>query len=86
MECCTNFLTGNWSICQKKEVVPLASKARQKAVIRYTKNNYDRLEARAPKGQGEEVKAHAKRNGESLNAFLLRAIQETMQRDKEKTT
>jgi len=71
-----------------------ASKSQQKAVTRYTKKTYDRLEARAPKGQGEEVKAHAKRNGESLNAFLLRAIRETMQRDieagdkqiKEKTT
>ena len=34
-----------------------------------------------PKGQGEEVKAHAKRTGESMNAFLLRAIKEAMQRD-----
>jgi len=58
-----------------------ASKAQQKAVTRYTKNNYDRLEVRTPKGQGEEIKTHAKHNGESMNAFLLRAIRETMQRD-----
>ena len=70
------------------------SKAQHDAVTRYKQKNYDRLELRTQKGQREEIKAHAERIGESMNAFLLRAIKETMQRDieasdkqvKEKTT
>lgn len=59
------------------------SKAQQKAVHKYVKNNYDRIELTVkPKGKKEELKAHAERNGETLNAFINRAIDETMQRDK----
>ena len=34
-----------------------------------------------PKGQKEAVKAHAEAYGESVNAFINRAIHETMERD-----
>ena len=34
-----------------------------------------------PKGQKDTVKAHAEAQGESLNAFINRAINETMERD-----
>ena len=59
------------------------TKAQHQAVSRYKQKNYDRLELRTQKGQREEIKAHAERVGESMNAFLLRAIKETMQRDNE---
>ena len=57
------------------------SKAQQKAVSKYMKENYDELKVRIPKGQKETVKAHAEAQGESLNAFINRAINETMERD-----
>lgn len=58
------------------------SKAQQKATAKYVKNNYDRMEMKVPKGQKAVVIAHAESRGESLNQFLNRAVQETMERDK----
>ena len=60
-----------------------ASKAQQKAVNKYVKANYDRIEFKAPKGRKAEIKAHADNRGESMNSFIGRAIDETMERDKE---
>lgn len=62
------------------------SKAQQKAVAKYMKNNYDELKIRVPKGEKEQIKSHADKQGESLNGFVKRAIDETMQRDNEATT
>ncbi|MCD8085487.1 MAG: hypothetical protein LUF28_04035 [Clostridiales bacterium] len=59
------------------------SKAQQKAVHKYVKANYDRMELTLPKGQKAVIKAHAQEMGESVNAFVGRAISETMQRDAE---
>lgn len=58
------------------------SKAQQKAVHKYVKNNYDRLELTVPKGRKAEIKAHAESQGESVNAFIVRAVNETMERDR----
>lgn len=58
-----------------------ASKAQQKAVAKYMKENYDEIKTRVPKGKKEAIKSHAEHCGESLNAFINRAIDETMQRD-----
>ena len=57
------------------------SKAQQKAVAKYMKNNYDELKIRVPKGEKEQIKSHADKQGESLNGFVKRAIDETMKRD-----
>ena len=35
------------------------------------------------KGNKDIIKAHAENNGESINGFVNRAIDETMERDKE---
>ena len=56
-----------------------ASKAQQKAVNKYMKENYDRVNLVMPKGR----KAHAEKTGESLNGFINRAIDETMERDEQ---
>lgn len=61
------------------------SKAQQKAVSKYMKENYDELKARIPKGQKEIIKAHAEAQSESLNAFINRAIIYTMEQDKSDT-
>ena len=57
------------------------SEAQRRAVAKYNAANYDRVELRLDKGRKEEVKAHADTQGESLNAFINRAIAETMARD-----
>ena len=62
-----------------------ASKAQQKAVNKYMRENYDRVNLTLPKGCKDAVKAHAEAHNESVNAFIYRAIDETMQRDKENT-
>lgn len=63
---------------QKKKV----SKAQQDCVNRYVSKNYDRLNIMVPKGKREQLKNHAESQGESLNGFVNRAINETMERDK----
>ena len=57
------------------------SKAQQRATANYVKKTYDRIEAKVAKGQKEVIQAHAEAQGESLNAFINRAITETMERD-----
>lgn len=59
------------------------SKAQQTAVNKYVKNNYDRINVTFPKGQRETLKAHASQRGESVNAFIVRAVKETIKRDNE---
>lgn len=58
-----------------------ASKANQRAVNKYKKNNYDRIEITAPKGRRDEIRAHAEACNESVNGFINRAILEAMERD-----
>ncbi|MBD9220764.1 MAG: hypothetical protein EGQ46_01150 [Clostridiales bacterium] len=58
------------------------SKAQQKAVNKYMAANYDRINLTVQKGKKETIKAHAEAQGESLNAFINRAITETMERDR----
>lgn len=60
------------------------TKANQRAVNKYVKNNYDRINVTMPKGKKDTLKAHAEITGESVNAFINRAIDETMSRDQEK--
>lgn len=61
------------------------SKAAQKAVNKYMRENYDRINLTMPKGQKDIVKAHAEAHSESLNGFINRAIAETMERDNSAT-
>lgn len=57
------------------------SKAQQKATAKYVKQNYDRIEVKVPKGDKEALQAHAQAQGESLNKFINRAINEQIKRD-----
>ena len=56
--------------------------SQKRAVAKYNAANYDRVELRLEKGQKDVVKAHAEAQGESLNAFINRAIVYTMGKDK----
>ncbi len=62
------------------------SKAQQAATNRYREKAYDRIEIVAPKGRKEQIKAHAEEHGESVNAFINRAIAHEMERDNGTTT
>ena len=57
------------------------SKRQQASVNKYVKANYDRINVTMPKGQREVIKAHADAHSESVNAFINRAISETIERD-----
>ena len=57
------------------------SKAQQRAVNKYVKSNYDEVKLRMPKGKKDVIQAHAAQQGESVNAYINRAIDEAMQRD-----
>jgi len=61
-----------------------ATKAQQKAVAKYMKNNYDELKIRMAKGKKADVAAHADKVDGSLNKFINRAIDEAMERDNTK--
>lgn len=50
------------------------SKAQQKAVHKYVKANYDRLEITVPKGQKAAIKVAAHQAGESLNQYIQSAV------------
>lgn len=58
------------------------SKANQRAVNKYVKNNYDRINVTFPKGERDIIKAHSDSRGESVNAFITRAVREAMEREK----
>lgn len=50
------------------------SKAQQKSVNKYIKNNYDSLRIVVPKGQKATVKAAADEAGESINQYTQGAL------------
>ena len=58
-------------------------KAATRAKNKYNAQNYDSLRIVVPKGQKEELQTHAASMGESLNAFVNRAINTVMEQDKE---
>ena len=57
------------------------SKAAQRAVNKYMRENYDRVNLTMPKGKKDAVQIHAAQRGESVNAFINRAIDEAIERD-----
>ena len=55
--------------------------AQRKANDKYIAKAYDRFLISMKKGKKEQLQAHASERGESLNGFVNRAIDETVQRD-----
>lgn len=47
----------------------------------YIAKAYDRINLTVPKGDKDTIKTHAESMGESVNHFINRAIEETMERD-----
>lgn len=57
------------------------TEARKEGNRRWDAANLDRLSIALPKGSKDKIKAHAEIMGESVNAFIGRAIDEAMQKD-----
>ena len=63
----------------------IRSEAQKKAVAKYNSANYEQILVRVAKGEKERMTTHAEAQGESLNAFINRAIIYTMEQDKSDT-
>ena len=57
------------------------AESHKRAVMKYMKNNYDRVDLKLTKGKKEILKTHATNRNESLNGFINRAINEALERD-----
>lgn len=57
------------------------SDAMDRAIKKYEQEKVDRIIFRVPKGMKEKIQEHAEKKGESLAAFLNRAVVETIERD-----
>lgn len=55
--------------------------AQTRAKNRYNAKTYDSLRVVVKKGRKDIIRAHAEKQGESLNGFINRAIDETIERD-----
>lgn len=44
-------------------------------------DKFDDIKLRVPKGRREQLQKHAANRGESMNEFITRAINETIERD-----
>ena len=58
----------------------MGGKNSPESINRYMAKAYDRINLTVPKGQKEVIKAHAEAQGESVNGFINRAIDEAMGR------
>lgn len=57
------------------------SDARRKANEKWLKEKVEDIRFRVPMGRKSIIQEHAKKHGESVNAFINRAVNETMERD-----
>lgn len=57
------------------------SEARKNANKNWDSKNLDRISIALPKGGRDALKAHAEAQGESMNAFIKRAIEEVTEMD-----
>lgn len=61
----------------------MGGKNSYESIKRYQDKAYDAIPLRVHKGKKDTIKAHAAAHGESVNAFINRAIDHEMERDKE---
>ena len=57
------------------------TKAQQKAVAKYMKVNYDEFKVRVPKGRKEAIQGAAEAAGQSLNGYVVGAVEARMERE-----
>lgn len=57
------------------------TKAQQKAVAKYMKNNYDEIKVRVNKGTKQKLQEAAAEKGESINGYIKTAVQARFKAD-----
>lgn len=61
-----------------------ASEAQKQASKKWNQEKIDSLHLRLKKGMREVIQRHAAKQNESVNVFVIRAIQETMEHDEQR--
>lgn len=61
----------------------MGGKTSAKSKNTWIAKTYDRINLTVAKGKKDAIQAHADSKGESVNGFINRAIDETMERDRE---
>ena len=69
---------------EKKSTYTGYTEARKKANEKYLKESVEDIRIRVPNGDKANVQEPAATMGESMNSFVVRAIDETMERDNQK--
>ena len=57
------------------------TEARKAGNRKWDAENLDRLSIAVPKGRKDVIKAHAEQRGESVNAFIIRAVSNQIELD-----
>lgn len=57
------------------------SESRRRANNKWLNEKVENITFRVPKGEKARIAAHAKLRGESTNAFIYRAVNETIERE-----
>ena len=60
------------------------SVAQKRATAKWQREKVEEIKFRVPKGQKAIIHEHVAKRGESVNAFLNRAVIETIEREKQK--
>ena len=71
---------------EKKSTYSGQTEARRRASAKYLKETVEDVRIRVPKGQKAVIKAHAESQGESMNDFVVRAIDEAIEQDAGKSS
>lgn len=66
---------------KKKSTYKGQTDARRRASAKYLHESVEDVRIRVPKGRKAQIKAHAESMNESMNAFIIRAIAEAIERD-----
>ena len=56
----------------------------RKTATKNYRSKYDMIQVRVERGERSRINDHAQKQGESMNAFINRAIKETMKHDMNK--
>ena len=60
------------------------TEAQKRATAKWNAEKVDRIVFRVSKGKKDLIQKHAESHGESLSAFLNRAVNEAMERDRQR--
>ena len=61
------------------------TEAEDRAIKKYEHEKIDRVLLRMPKGKKDIIQQHVQKTGESVNAFINRAVNEAIERDNSNT-